>query len=127
MKNLVIFLILFVLSFSGHLYSQPGTLDRDFDADGIVIINPETFNYCYSLALQNDGKIIAAGSSGWAFSAFRFNTDGSPDNTFADAGSLPSWIATLAFLDPLFVYILGVNAAAIATAFVASYMNYKIK
>jgi len=46
---------------------------------------------------------------------------------FADAGTLPSWIATLAFLDPLFVYILGVNAAAIATAFVASYMNYKIK
>jgi hypothetical protein len=46
---------------------------------------------------------------------------------FADAGSLPSWIATLAFLDPLFVYILGVNAAAIATAVVASYMNYKIK
>ncbi len=46
---------------------------------------------------------------------------------FADAGSLPSWLATLAFLDSLFVYILGVNAAAIATAFVASYMNYKIK
>jgi hypothetical protein len=46
---------------------------------------------------------------------------------FADAGSLPSWIATLAFLDPLFVYILGVNIAAIAAAVVASYMNYKIK
>ncbi|MFW9976346.1 MAG: hypothetical protein ACFFDQ_13830, partial [Candidatus Thorarchaeota archaeon] len=46
---------------------------------------------------------------------------------FADAGSLPSWLATLAFLDPLFVYILGVNTAAIATAFVASYMNYKIR
>jgi hypothetical protein len=46
---------------------------------------------------------------------------------FADAGSLPSWIATLAFLDPLFIYILGVNIAAISTAFVASYMNYKIK
>jgi len=45
----------------------------------------------------------------------------------ADAGSLPSWIATLAFLDPLFIYILGVNAAAVATAFIASYMNYKIK
>ena len=45
----------------------------------------------------------------------------------ADAGSLPSWLATLAYLDPLFIYILGVNAAAIATAVVASYMNYKIK
>ena len=46
---------------------------------------------------------------------------------FADAGSLPSWIATLAFLDSLFVYILGVNVAAIATAVVASYVNHKIK
>ncbi len=45
----------------------------------------------------------------------------------ADAGSLPSWLATIAFLDPLYIYILGVNGAAIGTAFVASYMNYKIK
>lgn len=45
----------------------------------------------------------------------------------ADAGSLPSWIATLAFLDPLYIYPLGVNAAAISTAVVASYVNYKIK
>ncbi len=45
----------------------------------------------------------------------------------ADATSLPSFLATLAFLDPLYVYALGVNSAAIATAVVASYMNYKIK
>jgi len=45
----------------------------------------------------------------------------------ADAGSLPSWLATLAFLDPLYVYALGVNAAAIATAVIASYMNYRIR
>ena len=45
----------------------------------------------------------------------------------ADATSLPSFFATLAFLDPLYVYALGVNSAAIATAIVASYMNYKIK
>ena len=45
----------------------------------------------------------------------------------ADMTSLPSFFATLAFLDPLYVYALGVNSAAIATAIVASYMNYKIK
>ena len=44
-----------------------------------------------------------------------------------DAGSLPSFFASAAFLDPLFVYPLAVNAAAIATAVLASYMNYKIK
>ena len=45
----------------------------------------------------------------------------------ADAGSLPSLLASIAFLDPLFVYPLAVNAAAITTAVLASYMNYKIK
>ncbi|MHA1614766.1 MAG: hypothetical protein ACTSYJ_07945 [Candidatus Thorarchaeota archaeon] len=45
----------------------------------------------------------------------------------ADAGSLPSFLANVAFLDPLFIYPLAVNSAAIATAVVASYMNYKIK
>ncbi len=45
----------------------------------------------------------------------------------ADAGSLPSLLANVAFLDPLFIYPLAVNFAAIATAVLASYMNYKIK
>ena len=45
----------------------------------------------------------------------------------ADAGSLPSLLANIAFLDPLFIYPLAVNSAAIATAVLASYMNYKIK
>jgi hypothetical protein len=45
----------------------------------------------------------------------------------ADAGSLPSLFANIAFLDPLYIYPLAVNAAAIATAVLASYMNYKIK
>jgi hypothetical protein len=45
----------------------------------------------------------------------------------ADAGSLPSLFANLAFLDSLFIYPLALNAATIATAVLASYMNYKIK
>jgi len=45
----------------------------------------------------------------------------------ADAGSLPALIANVAFLDSLYIYPLAVNAAAIATAVLASYMNYKIK
>lgn len=45
----------------------------------------------------------------------------------SDIANLPSWLATLAFLDELYVYPLGVNAAAISTAIVASYMKSKIK
>jgi hypothetical protein len=46
---------------------------------------------------------------------------------YGDVSSLPSWLATIAFLDSLFVYPLAVNIAAIITAVIASYMNYKIK
>ena len=45
----------------------------------------------------------------------------------ADIANLPSWLATLAFLDELYVYPLSVNVAAICTAIVASYMKSKIK
>jgi hypothetical protein len=45
----------------------------------------------------------------------------------SDAANLPSWMATLAFVDSLYTYPLAVNAAAIITAIVASYVNRKIR
>ncbi len=45
----------------------------------------------------------------------------------ADITQQPSWIAVLAFLDPLYIYPIAVNIAAALTAIVASYMNHKIK
>ena len=45
----------------------------------------------------------------------------------ADGVNLPSPLATLAFLDSLFVYPLAVNSAAILAALVASFMNHKIR
>lgn len=45
----------------------------------------------------------------------------------SDSANLPAWLATLSFLDALFVYPLGVNIAAVITALIASYMNHKIR
>lgn len=45
----------------------------------------------------------------------------------ADNTNLPSLLATIAFLDPLFIYPIAVNAAAVLAALVASYMSHKIK
>jgi hypothetical protein len=45
----------------------------------------------------------------------------------SDGSSLPSFLATLAFLDSLFIYPIAVNVAAISSSVIASYMNYKIK
>ncbi len=44
----------------------------------------------------------------------------------ADINSLPSWLSALAFLDSLFLYPLAVNIAAVVTAIIASYLNYKL-
>jgi hypothetical protein len=45
----------------------------------------------------------------------------------AGATNLPQWVSILAFIDPLYIYPLAVNIAAILTAIVASYMNHKIR
>ncbi len=45
----------------------------------------------------------------------------------SDSTNLPQFLATLSFLDSLLVYPLAVNFAAIFTAVIASFMNYKIR
>jgi uncharacterized delta-60 repeat protein len=74
-------------------YNTDGTLDNTFDGDGrlsFTIGIDETF---YALAVQPDGKILAAGVGQyqWSISKFdvsvvRLNPDGSRDNTFGGDG-----------------------------------------
>lgn len=68
-------------------YNSDGSLDTGFDSDGIVttVIQMGT-NKAKSVAIQLDGKIIAAGDSN-QFSAFaRYNSDGSLDPSFGTDG-----------------------------------------
>ena len=75
-------------------FSQPGTLDESFGKKGIVITKPEPhdypYNYCFTSALQSDGKIVAAGTGGYngvsGFLLLRYNTDGSIDSSFGVNG-----------------------------------------
>jgi uncharacterized delta-60 repeat protein len=73
-----------------------GTLDNDFDADGMAIteLGP-SHDKPFKVALQSDNKIVAAGYSErqdenfntrYDFSMARYNTDGSLDLTFANNG-----------------------------------------
>lgn len=71
-------------------YNTDGSLDNTFDGDGKVITNLGSDEGAFGLTIQPDGKIVTAGFS---FSggqqeatAFRYNTDGSPDNTFDGDG-----------------------------------------
>ncbi|MEO7960719.1 MAG: T9SS type A sorting domain-containing protein [Ginsengibacter sp.] len=63
-------------------YNKDGSLDNTFSGDGkqITDFNAED-NYANAIAIQNDGKIIIAGSA-----IVRYNIDGSVDNTFSANG-----------------------------------------
>ena len=75
-------------------YNTDGSLDTSFDADGKVTtgfgVTGTINDQINSIALQTDGKIVAAGyatiSSKTQFALARYNTDGSLDSTFDTDG-----------------------------------------
>ncbi len=70
-------------------YNSDGMLDLSFDEDGKVCSDfSESSDFAYSACIQNDGKIIVAGYiyEIMDFALIRYNTDGSPDNTFGEEG-----------------------------------------
>lgn len=74
-------------------YNTDGSLDSTFDADGIVTTQITTGNFNgRAIALQPDGKIVAAGGTqvgtDYDFGIVRFNTDGSLDNSFGTGGKI---------------------------------------
>ena len=90
MKYIQLLTLLFISMYS---YAQPGTLDNNFDANGIVTLDffGDT-DYAYDMHIQPDGKIVVCGttrngsSSGDDLYVVRINPDGSLDNTFGSNG-----------------------------------------
>jgi uncharacterized delta-60 repeat protein len=77
-------------------YNSNGSLDPTFGSGGEVTTPVGSDDYVASVALQPDGKIVAAGSSSngsnYDFALARYNPDGSLDTTFNGGGT-----ATTAF------------------------------
>ncbi len=79
-------------------YRPNGSLDTSFGNGGIVTTNFPQGSYAFDVALQPDGKIIAAGtvfvnfdsgeSSDTDFALARYNPDGTPDATFGNGGQV---------------------------------------
>ena len=66
-------------------YNADGTLDTSFSGDGKVttaIASGSGSDEASAVAVQSDGKIVAAGSSGNDFGLARYNADGTLDDTF---------------------------------------------
>ncbi len=86
---------------SGHYafalarYKTDGSLDSAFGTSGTTrnfIVGGGDYNdHAFSVAIQGDGKIVAAGSSlngsSFAFALARYTTDGSLDSTFGIDGT----------------------------------------
>ena len=84
------------IAFALARYDTAGNLDTTFGSHGTKKNNIKGGNsksdYAYSVALQSDGKIVAAGRSGdassnYAFELARYNTDGSIDSAFGTNGT----------------------------------------
>jgi uncharacterized delta-60 repeat protein/uncharacterized repeat protein (TIGR01451 family) len=71
-------------------YNADGTLDTGFSGDGKVTTDfgSGTVDGSSDLALQPDGKIVAAGSSQTDFAVARYNLDGSLDGGFGTGGKV---------------------------------------
>ena len=79
-------------------YNPNGSLDRSFGNGGIVTTTFPEGSYAFDVALQPDGKIIAAGTvfvdfipgepSNTDFALARYNPNGSLDTTFGNGGTV---------------------------------------
>jgi uncharacterized delta-60 repeat protein len=97
-------------SFTLARYAINGTLDNTFGSNGTVTTRAGTADAeIYSIAFQNDGKIVAAGfsrnNSNYDFAIARYNTNGSLDNTFGTNGI----ITTPALLQDDYLYSVAVQ------------------
>lgn len=85
-------------------YNVDGSLDTSFGIGGKVTTNFGSYDFAADVALQTDGRIVAAG---WAnssrFGVARYNADGSLDASFdgdgmvmTDIGERGAWLQALA-------------------------------
>jgi uncharacterized delta-60 repeat protein len=93
-------------------YNSNGTLDTTFDGDGRVRTSINLFDSAYDVAIQADGKIIAAGETGNGnnsdFALIRYESSGALDPTFDSDGVVTTAIgASDEFASSLAVQING--------------------
>ena len=100
-SSILSFSTLFLLSFlfPAFLSAQNGSLDLSFGNSGIAISDFGNSESANSVAVQNDGKIVIGGTvligATQKFGIARYNTNGTPDNSFGTNGQVVTDIDTL--------------------------------
>ncbi|MFC8450639.1 calcium-binding protein [Kitasatospora sp. NPDC057223] len=67
-------------------YTANGSPDTGFDGDGKVTTSFGGVEFGHAVAVQPDGRIVAAGYTGGDFALARYNTNGSLDGGFGTGG-----------------------------------------
>lgn len=111
-------------------YNTDGALDTSFDGDGIVTTElGSTNDTASSVAIQSDGKIIAAGSlsNGFEsdFAVVRYNTNGSLDASFDGDGIATTPIGTSADADGVVIQTDG-KIVAVGSTLTGTNFNYAV-
>ena len=89
-----------ILSLAMQLWAFParaaaGSLDTGFSVDGRVMTDLTAgFDGALGVAIQQDGKIVAAGYGGAGFELVRYNTDGTLDPSFDYDGKVATDFTT---------------------------------
>src|SRR6266705_3001538 len=114
-------------------YNADGSLDTSFGSGGIVTTSfPGQGSYAFALALQSDGKIIAAGTdfvnfssednSNTDFALERYNADGTPDTTFGNGGQVTTDFD--GFNDDVFSILIQADGKLVAVGSAKNPANY---
>jgi uncharacterized delta-60 repeat protein len=69
-------------------YKEDGSADKSFGKGGRLTTAISTDSWGTAVALQPDGKIVAAGTAGEDFALARYNPDGSLDSSFGVEGKV---------------------------------------
>ena len=89
MQKYVYSVLAVLITMALALHAADGDLDVTFGIGGEVTTDFSGGNdYAFALALQSDGRIVAAGGTSSGFALARYNPDGSLDNGFGSGGKV---------------------------------------
>jgi uncharacterized delta-60 repeat protein len=125
--------LVFLGNFEIVRFNPNGTLDTTFGTGGIVTTHfPGQGSFANAVALQGDGRIVAAGtdyvdfsgdvSSNTDFALARYNTDGSPDMSFGGTGQVTTDF--LGFNDDAFSVLLQPDGRIVAVGSALSQASF---
>ncbi len=106
-------------AFAVYRFNTDGSLDTTFNGTGKVVTSIGISSIIYSVNIQADGKIVAAGvtnltapNSNTDFAVVRYNTDGSLDTTFGTGGRVATNINNTDYLSDSIIQADGKIVAA---------------